>query len=50
MAFSCASRVLRSLEQPEAYLRDLEAAFRQAAAGHSIPLDLRIELILARKS
>ena len=50
MAFSYASRFLHSLEQPEAYLRDFESTFRQAAAGHSIPLDLRIELLVACKA
>ena len=49
MAFSYASRFLLTLESPEAYLRDLESAFRDAA-GMPIPLDLRIEIILARKA
>jgi len=50
MAFSCASRVLRSLEQPEAYLRDLEAAFRQASSGQPIPVAFPIELLVACKA
>ncbi len=47
MAFSYASRFLRTLEQPSAYLHALESAFRDAAAGSPIPLDLRIEPLLA---
>jgi len=50
MAFSYASRFLRTLEQPSAYLYALESAFANASSNAPIPLDLRIELLLARKA
>ena len=47
---SYASKYLRTLEQPDAYLHALEFAFHQASDGQRIPLDLPIELLLARKA
>lgn len=46
---SYGSAYIRSLEDPEAYLRELETAFRQASPNDMIPMDFGLELILARK-
>jgi SAM-dependent methyltransferase len=46
---SYGSAYLRTLETPEAYLRDLEAAIREQAEGEKVAVDFGLELILATR-
>ncbi len=46
---SYGSAYIRTLENPDAYLRELETAFREASPNDMIPLDFKVELLLARK-
>lgn len=46
---SYGSAYTRTLQDPDAYLRALETAFREASPNDMIPLDFGLELILARK-
>jgi SAM-dependent methyltransferase len=46
---SFASAYLRTLADPEGYLADLERRVRAAAGDRPFPLDLSVELVLARR-
>lgn len=46
---SYASAYMKTLRDPDAYLKELESFFREAHRNDMIPVDFQLELILARK-